>query len=195
MDVAQLETMMGEATHSVLFEESTQLRWVAEVKPGVTLPHVWKPSRAEGGRERKLMVQACRALRMQIKSFEEDFLAAKGHSPRGSERAPLASTYRQYRAWKRDIRDQAAAQIQGAARVRMAKKLQLGTSPRESAFDLNDAHIANLVNEKRRLKQQLKDYDARFLQENGRMPHKFEKEPIRHLYELYHGIKAQLASH
>lgn len=37
-------------------------------------------------------------------SFEEAFLLEHGRFPRGAEKAPLASTYAQHRAWKRLIR-------------------------------------------------------------------------------------------
>ncbi len=42
------------------------------------------------------------------RSFEEGFLLEHGHFPRGVERAALASTYAQYRAWKRLVREDAA---------------------------------------------------------------------------------------
>lgn len=37
-------------------------------------------------------------------SFEEAFLLEHGRFPRGIEKAPLASTYAQHRAWKRLVR-------------------------------------------------------------------------------------------
>jgi hypothetical protein len=37
-------------------------------------------------------------------SFEEAYLLEHGRFPRGAEKAPLASTYAQHRAWKRLIR-------------------------------------------------------------------------------------------
>jgi hypothetical protein len=51
-----------------------------------------------------------------------------------------------------------------------------------------------LTKKKRLIKQQLKDYDARFMKKHGRPPLKFEKEPIRDLYEAYHAIKAKLTA-
>jgi hypothetical protein len=48
----------------------------------------------------------------QINQFEEAFAADNGHVPRGRERAALASTYSQYKQWKRIIRSDAATQIQ-----------------------------------------------------------------------------------
>ena len=74
--------------------------------------------------ERKRTVAACRALRAQITRFEDKFIKMHGRAPKGaSERAPLASTYTQYREWKRAIRADAACRIQAlcrGARVRMA---------------------------------------------------------------------------
>lgn len=54
--------------------------------------------------------------------------------------------------------------------------------------------MVQLSKEKRQIKQQLKDYDARFTMRHGRPPLKFEKEPIRNLYESYHAVKAELTA-
>lgn len=67
--------------------------------------------------ERKRTVAACRALRAQITQFEDAFIQMHGRSPKGAaERAPLASTYMQYREWKRAIRADAACRIQALCR-------------------------------------------------------------------------------
>merc|ERR1719276_651681 len=51
--------------------------------------------------ERKRTVAACRALRAQIKRFEDAFYTLHGRPPKGAkERQPLATTYAQYREWK-----------------------------------------------------------------------------------------------
>ena len=72
--------------------------------------------------ERKRTVAACRALRAQITRFENTFIKVHGRAPKGQyERAPLATTYAQYREWKRAIRSDAASRIQAmfrGARVR-----------------------------------------------------------------------------
>ncbi|KAJ1454729.1 hypothetical protein M885DRAFT_521322 [Pelagophyceae sp. CCMP2097] len=202
--------LVGDAS-APLFSQNAppaRLRWTAERTERSHAPphHIWRPaSRAVGARERRQMVHACRALRMQIKSFEDDFSTAKGHSPRGAERAPLASTYRQYREWKRDIRDHAASQIQALARRSAASPPSSAApagaqavQPRaaSAAAPGNDpalkAPLLSLQQEKRRVKQQLKDYDTEFYRTHGRMPQKAEKEPIRQLYEAYHAIKAKL---
>ena len=73
--------------------------------------------------DRKRTVAACRALRAQITQFEDAFAQIHGRTPKGAaERAPLASTYMQYREWKRAIRADAACRIQAlcrGARLRM----------------------------------------------------------------------------
>lgn len=73
--------------------------------------------------ERKRTVAACRALRAQIARFEDAFEKVHGRAPKGAtERAPLQSTYSQYREWKRAIRADAASRIQAmyrGARLRM----------------------------------------------------------------------------
>lgn len=195
-------------------KRSSRVTWVVEAKVSQQNTHEWRPS-AEGAGERKHMVQACRALRMQIKSFEDEFFAAKGHTPRGQERNPLASTYRQYREWKKDIRDHSATQIQAAARCCLARKYLVALL-REAENDNSNSRgllltpataaskqptakgeddgssVEALLREKRRIKQQLKDYDHRFFKTHGRMPHKQEKEPIRALYERYHSVKASI---
>lgn len=67
--------------------------------------------------ERKRTVAACRALRAQITRFEEAFIKVHGRPPKGAvERAPLATTYAQYREWKRAIRADAACRIQALYR-------------------------------------------------------------------------------
>jgi hypothetical protein len=73
--------------------------------------------------ERKRTVAACRALRAQITRFENTFIKVHGRAPKGQyERAPLATTYAQYREWKRAIRADAASRIQAmfrGARLRL----------------------------------------------------------------------------
>eukprot|EP00594_Rhizosolenia_setigera_P005581 CAMPEP_0178950864 /NCGR_PEP_ID=MMETSP0789-20121207/6891_1 /TAXON_ID=3005 /ORGANISM="Rhizosolenia setigera, Strain CCMP 1694" /LENGTH=1210 /DNA_ID=CAMNT_0020631641 /DNA_START=244 /DNA_END=3876 /DNA_ORIENTATION=+ len=67
--------------------------------------------------ERKRIVAACRALRAQITRFEDSFIAIHGRPPKGTlERAPLQTTYAQYREWKRAIRADAACRIQALIR-------------------------------------------------------------------------------
>lgn len=67
--------------------------------------------------ERKRTVAACRALRAQITRFETAFAKVNGRPPKGAqERAPLATTYAQYREWKRAIRSDAASRIQAMYR-------------------------------------------------------------------------------
>jgi hypothetical protein len=62
---------------------------------------------------RKKTVAATRAIRQQIVRFEEAFQKTHGRKPRGPrERAPLLSTYAQYRDWKRAIRADAACRVQ-----------------------------------------------------------------------------------
>jgi hypothetical protein len=238
--------------------------------------------------ERKRTVAACRALRAQISRFEEAFMQLHGRPPRGAaERAPLATTYAQYREWKRAIRADAASRIQAlfrgartrwmllrmndpkitavvrkkAGRPRTPNTLQdrLGIptdigpvdsertglalapmppapgpsgvevfvnnpypvqskrqiasadgispvgpgpvafasgsgsrSPTAAVAGLNHLSLPELQSRKRDLKQQLKQYDMDFARQHGRMPVKAEKEPIRHLYETYNALKAQI---
>lgn len=52
--------------------------------------------------------------------------------------------------------------------------------------------LTELLAKKRDLKNRLKQYDMDFARENGRMPIKSEKEPIRHLYEQYNTLKSQI---
>jgi len=67
--------------------------------------------------ERKRTVAACRALRAQITRYETAFAKVNGRPPKGAqERAPLATTYAQYREWKRAIRSDAASRIQAMYR-------------------------------------------------------------------------------
>jgi len=87
--------------------------------------------------ERKRTVAACRALRAQITRFEEAFIQLHGRPPKGAaERAPLATTYAQYREWKRAIRADAACRIQALFR---------GASTRWMLLRYNNPHISKVV--------------------------------------------------
>ena len=87
--------------------------------------------------ERKRTVAACRALRAQITRFEEAFIQLHGRPPKGqTERAPLATTYAQYREWKRAIRADAACRIQALFR---------GASTRWRLLRSNDPNISKVV--------------------------------------------------
>uniref|UniRef100_A0A7S3NPK6 FAM13A-like domain-containing protein n=1 Tax=Aureoumbra lagunensis TaxID=44058 RepID=A0A7S3NPK6_9STRA len=207
--IERLEGMISQ-TSSLLFTLPSNERrydWKTEKQNQTQLQHIWRPKNLRA-KERREMVSACRALRMQIKKFEDEFLTSRGHAPRGAERAPLASTYRQYREWKRDIRDHAANHIQSLVRAKSAwRKKELLLREKENSTRSSEKRrprstllpavitatdIQSLSAEKRKLKQQLKQYDQRFFDLHGRMPNKIEKEPIRNLYEQYHDIKTRL---
>ena len=94
--------------------------------------------------ERKRTVAACRALRAQITKFEESFIQIHGRSPKSrSERAPLASTYMQYREWKRAIRADAACRIQALCR---------GALVRNGMERSLDPRVLRLVANRRKMK-------------------------------------------
>jgi len=87
--------------------------------------------------ERKRTVAACRALRAQITRFEDSFFQLHGRPPKGAaERAPLATTYAQYREWKRAIRADAACRIQALFR---------GASARWRLLRSNDPRISRVI--------------------------------------------------
>ena len=87
--------------------------------------------------ERKRTVAACRALRAQISRFEEAFMQLHGRAPKGAaERAPLATTYAQYREWKRAIRADAACRIQALFR---------GARARWTLLRSNNPRIARVI--------------------------------------------------
>jgi hypothetical protein len=91
--------------------------------------------------ERKRTVAACRALRAQITRFEDAFIQLHGRPPKGAaERAPLATTYAQYREWKRAIRADAACRIQALFRGARARWMLLrSNNPRMSRVVLSRA--------------------------------------------------------
>lgn len=91
--------------------------------------------------ERKRTVAACRALRAQITRFEEAFIQLHGRPPKGAaERAPLATTYAQYREWKRAIRADAACRIQALFRGARARwRLLRSNEPRISRVIMSRA--------------------------------------------------------
>lgn len=164
------------------------LRVEATAQPADGSPND-RPAAARGGSvDRRLAVRACRVLRIQIKAFEDGFSEKTRRRPRGSDRRPLASTYRQYRDWKRCIRHDAAAAIQQLLRRRRGLPLA-PAAPRAAA---PNCVVAQLRLDKRSLKKKLRAYDAQFLAKHGRAPTRFEKEPIRGLYEAYYGAKERL---
>jgi hypothetical protein len=91
--------------------------------------------------ERKRTVAACRALRAQITRFEDAFIQLHGRPPKGAaERAPLATTYAQYREWKRAIRADAACRIQALFRGARARWMLLrSNNPRMSRVVMSRA--------------------------------------------------------
>jgi len=169
------------------------------------------------GRERKRLQQACKALRAQIHQFEEVFAAENGHVPRGRERSVLSSTYAQLKQWKRVINLGAAIQIQAFIRGSLVRirhtnigrvapqylslKPQNYNAPnpgiarttppvitRESQSTL-EARLAAYIEEKKIIKNKLKEFDQMFLDKEGRMPNKSDKEPMRSLYDRYNTLK------
>ena len=80
---------------------------------------------------------ACRALRAQIQRFEDAFIQLHGRPPKGAaDRAPLATTYAQYREWKRAIRADAACRIQALFR---------GAYLRWRLLRLNDPRVTQVI--------------------------------------------------
>lgn len=98
--------------------------------------------------ERKQAFATCRALRMQISTFEENFTKEHGRMPSSSrDKAPLVDIYTQYREGKRRIRVDAACRIQALCRgaiVRM-RATKKSTEARVDALlenaDLDDASL------------------------------------------------------
>jgi len=70
-------------------------------------------------------------------------------------------------------------------------------------LDLSEDHVAHpnigrmsrheFASEKRRVKQELKRYDAEFRKQFGRLPAHSEKEPMRPLYVYYRRLKTMIA--
>merc|ERR1711988_1732826 len=50
-----------------------------------------------------------------------------------------------------------------------------------------------VVNEKKRVKHELKRYDAAFRQQFCRLPNRLEKEPMRPLYTYYRHLKVMIS--
>ena len=91
-----------------------------------------------------------RTLRVQISRFEEAFVQLHGRRPKGAiEKAPLATTYAQYREWKRAIRSDAARRIQAlfrGTRTRARTRTQLShIILRKMNQTKNHPHLPKLV--------------------------------------------------
>mmetsp|Transcript_20548 Transcript_20548/g.31393 ORF Transcript_20548/g.31393 Transcript_20548/m.31393 type:complete len:1253 (+) Transcript_20548:246-4004(+) len=94
------------------------------------------------GMERLRTVMACRALRQQITAYEDRFeqmYRRKVKKP--ADKAPLASTYAQYREWKRVIRSDAARRIQALGRGYCCRRTLLEAAPDD---DDDEEHAAAL---------------------------------------------------
>lgn len=109
--------------HTVTNQQSATVRRITQPAVHQTL--------TKSAEERKRTVAACRALRAQISRFEEAFFQIHHRQPKGAaERAPLATTYAQYREWKRAIRADAATRIQAFFRgARCRSTMSRGSSP------------------------------------------------------------------
>ena len=109
----------------------------AGLSPAETTPTSHYKTLTSTAAERKRTVAACRALRAQIQRFEDAFIQLHGRPPKGAvERAPLASTYAQYREWKRAIRADAACRIQALVRA---------ASTRWALLRLDDPKVTRVV--------------------------------------------------
>jgi len=80
------------------------------------------------------------------------------------------------------------------------RRLGLGTSNLSSLVDSDDAMIkrfgsssSDLTKMKKMIKNELKDYDNLFKQENNRDPSRADKEPMRMLYTLYRKLRDMIA--
>lgn len=76
----------------------------------------------QSARDRRRLVQRCRALKGDISKYEAEFKAQHGHEPKQQERAPMQSIYEEYRNIKQVIRDSAALQIQCVFRGHRARR-------------------------------------------------------------------------
>jgi hypothetical protein len=171
------------------------------------------PNFTAAERKSTILAGSSRALRSQISRFEDAFFKEHGRPPkRPADRAPMATTYAQYRKWKKEIRGDAACRIQALFRgssTRSKNRITVHCAsgstriilkradPSLSEFDINQTSIpddtmAELQARKSDLKLQLKTYNTAFAHKNGRMPNKAEKEPIRYLYESYNRLKSQI---
>jgi hypothetical protein len=171
------------------------------------------PSSIKMSARRKLVLE-CKSLRAQIASFEQEWDKKYGRLPKASERGQMQATYNRYREMKKEIRDNAAIDIQRSFRGLLGrrkwseeKKILLKTK-HENAVISNDpsaainiqnissqelyARYRELLGEKRELKRKLKKFDEEFQQRRGRAPRKADKEVMRPLYQRYHEAKGNL---
>lgn len=97
---------------------------------------------------RKGALAVYRATRVQITRFEEAFLQLHGRRPKGAiEKAPLATTYAQYRESKRFIRTDAARRIQALFRgARTRWMLQRNEQNHSQVFKLVQSRVIKRTN-------------------------------------------------
>ena len=91
----------------------------APTSPSSSIPPSLPPSLLP----RADLLRGCQALREEIATFEAGFKREHGgRPPKGQERLPLASTYQQYRQWKRLIREGASRVLQRMVRRWRARR-------------------------------------------------------------------------
>ena len=146
--------------------------------------HVWQPSSRAAGRGRRAMVRACRALRVQIKGFEDDFRSA-AYAQRLGGPCPTYPAVEARHSGPRRGADPGAspppapiarAGSRRACRARRARAGPVAGPPATRRGSGGEREAVASPGEKRHVKQQLKDYDAKFFKKHGRP--RSEKEPI-----------------
>ena len=143
--IITLENMRPVSPAQSFQDRSTQGSISSSLGPTLTTQTAQYRTLTSTAAERKRTVAACRALRAQIQRFEDAFIQLHGRPPKTTaDRAPLATTYAQYREWKRAIRADAACRIQALLRgARTRLMLLRSNSPEASRVVLRRAGRPN----------------------------------------------------
>eukprot|EP00753_Platysulcus_tardus_P007605 PLAT1530.1.p1 GENE.PLAT1530.1~~PLAT1530.1.p1 ORF type:complete len:548 (+),score=171.21 PLAT1530.1:179-1645(+) len=143
------------------------------------------------GERRRQAVARCRALREELEAFERSSYGLP-------EPEELRELKRRYKAMKRRVRNDAATALQAAYRGHAVRRACVPPpSPRlirlpsveEDPDRVFTMTLAELRAEKRLVKRRLKAFDNHFVARHGRLPTRFEKEPMRGAYEAYNTMK------
>lgn len=118
--------------HNILHISPSPPRQVSDSSAGA-LPHpedlpawvgqVVRNNNVAARFNRKQLIRVCKGVRSEIQHFEADFQAKNGRRPNpGSDRAPIAAKYENYRALKKFVRANAACKIQATFRGYLGRR-------------------------------------------------------------------------
>ncbi|KAK2947154.1 hypothetical protein BLNAU_17930 [Blattamonas nauphoetae] len=180
--------------------------------------HIPKDHPTERFQDLQRMISKAKQLMYQIRAFDQEFSRKHNHAPKRGDRAPIADKVEQYKTMRNELRDFAAVLIQSTWRMYKAKQYAEQMRKERQSFLSNplplierrlivqrrqarrseDMHqyshdVNQLRAEKQLVKMELKRFDKIFTVAMGRSPGRYDKEPLRSLYQRYKTLTSMLS--